>query len=54
MSGWNRLNDAEWADRLQEKPPLRLAWASSFLPLDQLEVIYLPLVAATDSACGLR
>jgi hypothetical protein len=41
---WDRLNDAEWADRLQENPPPRPAWASGFLPLDQLEVIYLPLV----------
>jgi len=42
-SNWNRLNDAEWADRLQENPPPRSAWASSFLPLDGLEVIYVPL-----------
>jgi len=41
---WNRLNDAEWADRLQENPPPRPVWASGFLPLDRLEVIYLPLV----------
>ena len=41
--GWNRLNDAEWADRLQENPPPRPAWASGFLPLDQSQVIYLPL-----------
>jgi hypothetical protein len=43
-SDWNRLSDAEWADRLHEDPPPRPAWASGFLPLDQLEVIYLPLV----------
>lgn len=43
---WNRLSDAEWADRLQENRPPRPAWASSFLPLAQLEVIYLPLVAS--------
>jgi hypothetical protein len=43
-SNWNRLNDTEWADRLQQNPPPRPAWASGFLPLDQLEVIYLPLV----------
>ena len=43
-SNWNRLNDAEWADRLQENPPPRPTWASGFLPLDRLEVIYLPLV----------
>jgi hypothetical protein len=49
-SNWNRLNDAEWADRLHENPPPRPAWASGFLPLDQLEVIYLPLVASTSSA----
>jgi hypothetical protein len=41
---WNRLNDAEWADRLKENPPPRPAWTSGFLPLDQSEVIYLPLV----------
>jgi len=41
---WNRLNDAEWASRLQENPPPRPAWASGFLPLDWLEVIHLPLV----------
>lgn len=51
---WNRMNDAEWADRLQENPPPRPAWASGFLPLDRLEVIYLPLVASTSSARGLR
>jgi hypothetical protein len=49
---WNRLSDAEWADRLQENPPPRPAWASGFLPLDQLEVIYLPLVASTSSESG--
>ena len=42
--GWNRLNDAEWERRLETSPPLRPAWASSFLPLDQTEIIYLPLV----------
>ncbi len=42
---WNRLNDAEWAARLQENPP-RPAWTSSFLPLDQPEAIYLPLIAS--------
>ena len=42
---WNRLNDAEWARRLQENPPPRPAWASGFLSLlAQLEIIYLPLV----------
>ena len=51
-SNWNRLSDAEWADRLQENPPPRPAWASGFLPLDRLEVIYLPLVASKDSARG--
>ena len=51
---WNRLNDAEWAARLQENPPPRPAWAAGFLPLDRLEVIYLPLVASTSSARGLR
>jgi len=42
---WNRLNDAEWADRLQESPPPHPVWTSGFLPLDWPEVIYLPLVA---------
>jgi hypothetical protein len=42
---WNRLNDAEWADRLQEDPPSRPPWASSFLPFDWAQIIYLPWVA---------
>jgi len=42
---WNRLNDAEWADRLQESPPPHPVWTSGFLPPDWPEVIYLPLVA---------
>jgi hypothetical protein len=41
---WNRLNDDEWADRLQQNPPPRPVWSSGFLPLDPLEVICLPLV----------
>lgn len=41
---WNRLNDAEWADRLQQNPPPRPPWASGFLPLDGLEVIYVPFI----------
>jgi len=52
-SNWNRLNDTEWADRLQQDPPPRPAWASGFLPLDQLEVIYLPLVASTKPVLSL-
>jgi hypothetical protein len=44
--GWNRLTDAEWATRLQENPPSRPAWVSGFLPLDWLEIIYLPLAAS--------
>jgi hypothetical protein len=43
-SDWNRLNDDEWARRLQGNPPPRPAWASGFLPLDRSEVIYLPIV----------
>jgi uncharacterized repeat protein (TIGR01451 family) len=29
---WNRLSDAEWETRLQEDPPPRPVWTSSFLP----------------------
>jgi hypothetical protein len=39
---WNRLNDTEWADRLQEDPPPRPVWTSDFLPLHY--EIFLPLV----------
>ncbi|UCC76912.1 MAG: DUF3160 domain-containing protein, partial [Anaerolineales bacterium] len=41
---WNRLNDAEWELRLQQNPPARPAWASSFLPAEQQASIYLPYV----------
>jgi hypothetical protein len=42
---WNRLSDAEWELRLQQNPPPRPAWASSFLPIEPSEFIYLPCVA---------
>jgi len=41
-ANWNRLNDAEWERRLEEDPPLRPAWASSFLPLEN--TYYFPLM----------
>jgi len=43
-SDWNCLNDAGWARRLQEDPPPRPVWTSSFLPLNGLEGIYLPMM----------
>ena len=42
---WNRLNDAEWASRLQDSPPPRPAWSSSLTPLKQSIVTYFPLLA---------
>jgi hypothetical protein len=47
-SHWNRLNDAEWALRLEENPPPRPPWTVSFLPFDWSKgpfVRYLPVVA---------
>lgn len=41
---WQRLNDAQWATRLQEASPSRPAWATSFLPLKMSLQIFLPLV----------
>jgi hypothetical protein len=52
---WNRLNDAEWADRLQEDPPPRPAWTSDLWPLHPAETIYWPLKSVTPTntvACG--
>jgi hypothetical protein len=42
---WNRLNDAEWSDRLEENPPSRPRWGAGFLPLELPNSAYLPLVA---------
>lgn len=42
---WNRLNDPEWADRLEQNPPSRPAWCAGFLPLEMPNSAYLPLVA---------
>jgi hypothetical protein len=42
---WNRLSDFEWELRLQQNPPPRPAWASSFLPIELSEFIYMPWVA---------
>jgi hypothetical protein len=44
---WNRLNDAEWADRLREDPPSRPAWTSNFMPLHSSETVHYPLKSVT-------
>ena len=43
-ANWNRLNDAEWALRLEENPPPRPPWAKSFLPLERSYFVYFPWV----------
>ncbi len=48
--GWNRLNDAQWELRLQQNPPPRPAWASSFLALEGRHFMYFPWVAKSQQA----
>jgi len=43
---WQRLTDSEWADRLQAGAPPRPVWAASFLPANDAEVYWLPLVVS--------
>jgi hypothetical protein len=51
---WHRLTDSEWADRLQAGAPPRPAWAASFLPPDDTEVYWLPLVVSDGPEVRLR
>ncbi len=44
---WNRLNDAEWADRLRKDPPSRPAWTSAFLSPYSSETAHYPLKSVT-------
>jgi hypothetical protein len=41
---WHRLTDAEWAERLLDGASPRPAWASGFLPADEPEVFWFPLI----------
>jgi hypothetical protein len=41
---WHRLTDDEWAQQLLDEPPPRPPWAASFLPTDDAQVFWLPLI----------
>ena len=45
QQGWDRLTDAEWAERLRSDPPPRPRWALGFLPASWRACYQLPLLA---------